>query len=138
MKTDNVNHPKHYQSVFCMKEPECIDFTELMTFCRGNAFKYVWRYGSKGNVDKAIEDLKKAIWYLVRCRKKRDSINNEIIKPMWSFIIKPKGGVAREKYGILDKIVSMEYDTAIKRIQSEIIRLANEKYHTGTKSGRTK
>lgn len=32
-----------------------------MTFNRGNAIKYIWRAGDKGN---EIEDLKKAIWYL--------------------------------------------------------------------------
>ena len=125
--TDNVNHPKHYQSLFRMKEPECIEFSELMTFCRGNAFKYVWRFGSKGDESKAVEDLKKAIFYLRRCTKKRDSINNETIVPMWSFIVKPKDGVARVKYDILAKIVEMNYRVAIIRIQSEILRLLAKK-----------
>lgn len=62
--TDNVNHPKHYTSGFSFKQPECIDFTSCMDFCRGNAFKYVWRCGLKGDNDKAIEDLNKAKWYI--------------------------------------------------------------------------
>jgi hypothetical protein len=34
-----------------------------MDFCNGNAFKYVYRAGEKGD---KIEDLKKAQWYLNR------------------------------------------------------------------------
>ncbi len=58
---DSVNHPKHY-----MKHPsgiECIVVTEHMNFCLGNAVKYIWRAGDKGN---QLEDLKKARWYLDR------------------------------------------------------------------------
>lgn len=59
--SDKVNHPKHYN-----EHPsgiECIQITEHMNFCLGNAIKYIWRAGSKDN---AIEDLKKAVWYLQR------------------------------------------------------------------------
>lgn len=42
---------------------ECIDFADQMDFCRGNAFKYIWRAGDKGDL---IEDLEKAQWYLER------------------------------------------------------------------------
>jgi hypothetical protein len=34
-----------------------------MNFCLGNALKYIWRAGLKGD---AIEDLKKARWYIER------------------------------------------------------------------------
>jgi hypothetical protein len=34
-----------------------------MNFCLGNAIKYIWRAGGKGQ---PIEDLKKAKWYLDR------------------------------------------------------------------------
>jgi len=56
---DNINHPKHYTS-----HPsgiEAIQITKYMGFCLGNALKYMWRADLKGN---AIEDLKKARWYL--------------------------------------------------------------------------
>jgi hypothetical protein len=36
---------------------------EHMTFCLGNALKYVWRAGLKGD---EIEDLRKAVWYIER------------------------------------------------------------------------
>ena len=59
--TDAVNHPPHYTS-----HPsgiECIQVTEHMTFCLGNAIKYIWRAGHKGD---KIEDLRKARFYIER------------------------------------------------------------------------
>lgn len=56
-KQDNIN-PPHYRS----RAVECIEFTERLNFCMGNAFKYVWRHREKNGV----EDLKKAQWYLQR------------------------------------------------------------------------
>lgn len=58
---DMVNHPKHY--AVHPSGVECIELSELMSFCIGNAFKYIWRAGNK--ID-AKEDLYKAIWYLDR------------------------------------------------------------------------
>ena len=57
---DAIN-PQHYQDH--PSGVECITLTECMNFCRGNAIKYIWRAGLKGD---AIEDLKKARWYLDR------------------------------------------------------------------------
>ena len=65
---DPVNHPGHYN-----KHPsgiECIQITEHMGFNLGNALQYVWRCDLK--VD-AVEDLKKAIWYIEREIAKRNS-----------------------------------------------------------------
>lgn len=85
-KNDQVNNPKHYTS-----DPsgiECIDITRHRNFNIGNAIKYLWRAGLKEDkdrklIDKQVEDLNKAIWYLVdeihrlggRCTVKTDSIN---------------------------------------------------------------
>ena len=59
----NVDHPLHYCS-----DPsgvECIDIIKHRDFCIGNAIKYLWRAGLKGNKkDTHIEDLQKAIWYI--------------------------------------------------------------------------
>lgn len=57
--SDAVNHPDHYKS-----HPsgiECIDVTMHMNFCLGNAVKYIWRAGLKGD---AIQDLEKAKRYI--------------------------------------------------------------------------
>jgi hypothetical protein len=55
---DPVNHPPHYTGH--PSGVECIDITEHLNFCIGNAIKYLWRAGSKGD---AVEDLRKAAWY---------------------------------------------------------------------------
>ena len=60
---DAIN-PNHYKSH--PSGVECIDIVEHMNFNRGNAMKYLWRAGSKGDVLQEIEDLKKARWYLDR------------------------------------------------------------------------
>ncbi len=59
--TDLVNNPPHYKSH--LSGIECIQITEHMNFCLGNAVKYIWRADLKHD---AIEDLKKAIWYIER------------------------------------------------------------------------
>lgn len=64
--TDLVNHPPHYTS-----HPsgiECIQITEHMGFNLGNALKYIWRADLKHD---AVEDLRKARWYLDREIAKR-------------------------------------------------------------------
>lgn len=71
MPQDNVNHPKHYTSH--PSGVECIQVTEHMNFCRGNAMKYIWRAGEKGN---EIEDLKKARWYLDREIKRLEDVES--------------------------------------------------------------
>ena len=59
--TDPVNHPSHY--TVHPSGVECIHITEHMNFCLGNAIKYIWRAGLKGE---RLEDLKKAQFYLNR------------------------------------------------------------------------
>ena len=65
---DPVNYPKHYTN-----HPsgiECIQITEHMGFNLGNAIKYIWRADLKAD---AIEDMKKAVWYIQREIAKRDN-----------------------------------------------------------------
>jgi len=64
---DPVNRPAHYCS-----HPsgiDCITITEHMSFCLGNAIKYIWRADLKH--DDAVEDLRKARWYIEREIEKR-------------------------------------------------------------------
>lgn len=60
-EVDLVNQPPHYKAH--PSGVECIQITEHFNFNLGNAIKYIWRAGLKGN---AVEDLKKAAWYLSR------------------------------------------------------------------------
>lgn len=65
--SDTVNHPKHYNSH--PSGVECIDVVEHFPFNIGNAIKYLWRCGLKGD---EVEDLKKARWYIEREIAKRE------------------------------------------------------------------
>lgn len=65
---DTVDHPSHYTSSpakcrECSHPIECIDVVEHMGFNLGNSVKYIWRCDLKSD---AIEDLKKAAWYINR------------------------------------------------------------------------
>lgn len=71
-KHDPVDHPKHYTSH--PSGVECIQVTRHMNFNRGNAIKYIWRCGDKGN---PIEDLKKAVWYLQDEIKRLENENSK-------------------------------------------------------------
>jgi hypothetical protein len=70
---DAVNRPSHYTSH--PEGVECIQVTRHMTFNLGNAVKYIWRAGKKGD---EVEDLRKAAWY----------INDEIerLRPPHNFV----------------------------------------------------
>jgi len=69
---DNVNYPPHYRTH--PSGVECIEITEHMNFCLGNAVKYIWRAGLKKD---AVEDLNKAVWYINREIKKLEKTEEE-------------------------------------------------------------
>lgn len=58
---DPVNHPSHYTD----GKIEVIDFIDdkKLSYCLGNAVKYIARAGKK-DPSKTIEDLQKAAWYI--------------------------------------------------------------------------
>ena len=65
-QVEAVNHPSHYRD----GDLECIEVMRVIfgdsavnTFCKLNAFKYVWRSGKKLKSSE-LEDTKKAEWYL--------------------------------------------------------------------------
>ena len=68
-ETNSVDHPKHYTS-----HPsgiEAIQITEHMGFCLGSAVKYIWRADLKSD---ALEDLRKAVWYVQREIERREKM----------------------------------------------------------------
>ena len=94
---DAVNHPSHYAESMPPIQVECIDFSATMGFCEGNAFKYVWRAGRKGDV---VEDLRKALWYLGH-EVDADDTTPDIV---WSFLFRKwfsKDIPTVEKYRLL-------------------------------------
>jgi len=64
---DPVEHPAHY--TMHPSGIECIQITEHMGFNLGNALKYIWRCDLKQD---AVEDLRKAMWYINRELEKRN------------------------------------------------------------------
>ena len=62
-----INHPSHYN-----EHPsgvECIDIVQHFNFNVGNAIKYLWRAGLKGNRENKAckkQDLEKAKWFIER------------------------------------------------------------------------
>lgn len=68
MTDDRINSPQHYKG-HCLEAIEVIDDFEL-NFCLGNVVKYVLRAGKKGD---ALDDLKKAHWYIERELENRKS-----------------------------------------------------------------
>lgn len=69
--SERINHPSHYNAIPGM---ECIDVVEHFSFCVGNAIKYLWRAGLKGD---ALEDLRKAEWYIRREIERRERETKE-------------------------------------------------------------
>ncbi len=69
-KDDPVNSPEHYRKL----DIEAIDIIEMsmtqeeyLGYLKGNVQKYLVRYKHKG---KPMEDLDKAIWYLLKLKDK--------------------------------------------------------------------
>lgn len=62
IKVDNVNHPKHYEgNIECIDAMiEALGIEAVKSFCKCNAFKYIWRSDKKNG----LEDIKKAEWYI--------------------------------------------------------------------------
>lgn len=64
-KKEIVNHPSHYQSENGIEAIDAIRAAigdaGTLSFCQGNAIKYLLRARKKG---KFLEDLQKAKWYI--------------------------------------------------------------------------
>lgn len=76
---DRVDHPHHYTWLKDLCGIEVIDIIRHMDFCLGNAIKYILRAGHKSeegmsDLDKTIEDLKKAVFYI---NDKINTLENE-------------------------------------------------------------
>jgi hypothetical protein len=59
---DTVNHPSHYTQ----GKIECIDYIidKKLSYCLGNAIKYITRCELKNGGKNRIEDLRKAVFYI--------------------------------------------------------------------------
>ena len=75
-KPDMVNKPPHYKDASGI---ECKEITchRKMPFSLGNAIKYLYRAGSKGDL---LEDLKKAEWYLRVAYLNSEALPVEVVR----------------------------------------------------------
>lgn len=73
---DMVNKPPHYKDASGI---ECKEITchREMPFSLGNAIKYLYRAGSKGDL---LEDLKKAEWYLRVAYLNSEAVPVEVVR----------------------------------------------------------
>ena len=69
--SDPIN-PSHYQNH--PSGVECIQITEHFMNNVGCAIAYLWRHGQKGD---AIEDLRKARWYVEREIQRLEKMKQE-------------------------------------------------------------
>jgi hypothetical protein len=68
-----VEEPPHYNmgSIQCIDAiEESMGSTAFEGYLKGNVLKYLWRYNYK---KKALEDLKKAKWYLDKLIEQKES-----------------------------------------------------------------
>lgn len=74
---DNINHPKHYEGkIECIDAmQEVLDKKGTISFCIGNALKYIWRCRKKHETP--IEDLKKCQWYVNKAIELLESEGNK-------------------------------------------------------------
>ena len=107
--TDNVNHPKHYTGP--LVSIECIQITRHMGFLLGNAFKYIWRAGHKGDVKKAVEDLDKALWYIQMYRRDYAPVDHDNAKLIFNLLPVPDSWEA-SRYAALKGILYIDFDAA--------------------------
>lgn len=63
--SEQVNHPKHYGGADNPYEAIKVIEAWDLGFCLGNTVKYISRAGKK-EIDKTVQDLEKAKWYLER------------------------------------------------------------------------
>ena len=95
---DMVRNPTHYQGITL----ETIDVIEdfKLNFNLGNSIKYILRCGKK-DINKSVEDLKKAIWYLDREIHNLETLNIDRNKKNTSSTVTNKPAVLHYDDGVI-------------------------------------
>ena len=118
-----VNHPNHY--AVHPSGVECVQLSELLDFCKGNAFKYVWRAGKKFDAE---EDLKKARFYLNRSIKNSKNTSALILPNHYEMILQVVKTEPWEAKGkALFFIISGFLETSLKYIEEMEKDIASQK-----------
>lgn len=124
MSTDIVNHPSHHESQAIVFEP--IDFCQMLSFCEGNALKYIFRAGHKEGSSE-LTDLKKAQWYInriyrgVEIGEKAEDKFYQLVPILWysnSTILQEASRMSSD-FESFWSILSVEVDRKIKSLEGE-------------------
>lgn len=113
---DPVNHPKHYTGAHS-EGMECIELVEYMTFCGGNAVKYLWRSGLKGS---KVEDLQKARWYVERAEAFVAFYEGDDFRNQFDLHKKACAGFPTLVASAMMHVIREDYDLALKAIDALI------------------
>jgi hypothetical protein len=120
MRNDDINHPKHYAG--CPASIECIDITRHLNFQLGNAVKYIWRAGKKGGLEKEIEDLKKAEWYLGdQCDAPGPDGNEGIARIIFSLIPR-RAFDSPLRHSLIEDVLYGRFDEACESLEAWIAK----------------
>ena len=114
-KPDMVNKPPHYKDASGI---ECKEITchRKMPFSLGNAIKYLYRAGSKGDL---LEDLKKAEWYLRVAYLNSEAVPEEVVRRLIEVAVVRKTAAGRA----LNLIRLHEIAAAYQVVKKEIEKL---------------
>lgn len=141
---DNIN-PNHYKN----RKHECIEFTRLLNFNLGNAFKYIWRFehkNGKEDLEKAAEmvsaNLSETISRLNDEKRTSNGLmakmtaQTQKIEELQAEIEAKNAELARVKSEIIATL-EIKADTALKaeiqRLRAELKLLKRNKFKRGRK-----
>lgn len=124
MRNDDINHPKHYAGY--PASIECIDITRHLDFQLGNAVKYIWRAGKKGGLEKEIEDLKKAEWYLWdQCDAPGPGGNEGVARIIFSLIPR-RAFDSPLRHSLIEDVLYGRFDEACESLEAWIAKAEKE------------
>lgn len=113
-------NPPHYKTHCGV---ECIEVASLFSFDIGNAIKYAWRAGSKGDL---VTDLKKCAWYLNRAHENGEffvfhnhSQATSKARVLFSRVI-TSGALPRLNQRLIISLLQGEHDQALQLINAEL------------------
>ncbi len=115
---DMVNSPKHYTGYSMVVEP--IIICKELSFCIGNAVKYIVRAGLKGSPEKELEDYKKAYYYIIA--GVRDSIPEAAIQ-VFDIV---KEAFPEDKRHIIELLLNEDTISAYAKVNEKIEELENK------------
>lgn len=115
---DMVNSPKHYTGYSMVVEP--IIICKELSFCIGNAVKYIVRAGLKGAPEKELEDYKKAGYYITAGAT--ESISETALQ-VFNIV---KDAFPEDKRHIIELLLNEDTMDAYEEVNKKIEELENK------------